>query len=75
LPDAIWQIVLVSLCRACFNKRPGGSTMNLSEIKKSLDKMFSRELRQGHRRNIVFWYDESGAFADHIDELVLDNVH
>jgi uncharacterized protein (TIGR02687 family) len=45
--------------------------MNLNEIKKSLDKMFARELRQGSSRNIVFWYDDSGAFSESIDELDL----
>ena len=48
--------------------------MNLTEVKKSLDKMFARELRQGSVRNIVFWYDGDGAFADEIDSLELDDV-
>lgn len=48
--------------------------MNLTEVKKSLDKMFARELRQGSVRNIVFWYDSDGAFADEIDSLELENV-
>ena len=48
--------------------------MNLTEVKKSLDKMFAHELRQGSVRNIVFWYDGDGVFADAIDGLELDNV-
>ncbi|MDR1203985.1 MAG: BREX-1 system phosphatase PglZ type A [Peptococcaceae bacterium] len=45
--------------------------MNITEIKKSLDRMFAAPLRQGAARNIIFWYDESGAFADKIDGLNL----
>ena len=48
--------------------------MNLTEIKKSLERQFARELMQGSKRNIVFWYDEDGAYADDIDSLVLDGV-
>lgn len=48
--------------------------MNLSEVKKSLERQFARELMQGSKRNIVFWYDEEGVFADSIDTLSLDNV-
>ncbi len=48
--------------------------MNLTEVKKSLDKMFARELRQGSVRNIVFWYDSDGAFADEVDTLALEGV-
>ena len=48
--------------------------MNLSEVKKSLERQFDRELLQGSKRNIVFWYDEEGVFADSIDTLALDNV-
>ena len=48
--------------------------MNLTEVKKSLERQFDRELTQGSERNIVFWYDEDGVFADSIDTLALDNV-
>jgi uncharacterized protein (TIGR02687 family) len=48
--------------------------MNLTEVKKSLERMFARELRQGSRRNIVFWYDEEGAFADEIDSLAINGA-
>ena len=48
--------------------------MNLTEVKKSLERQFDRELMQGSVRNIVFWYDEEGVFAKSIDTLALDNV-
>ena len=48
--------------------------MNLTEVKKTLERQFDRELTQGSKRNIVFWYDEEGVFADSIDTLALDNV-
>jgi uncharacterized protein (TIGR02687 family) len=48
--------------------------MNLTEVKKSLERQFSRELAQGSKRNIVFWYDEEGVFAESIDTLSLENV-
>jgi hypothetical protein len=48
--------------------------MNLTEVKKSLERQFDRELAQGSVRNIVFWYDEEGVFTDSIDTLELDNV-
>ena len=48
--------------------------MNLIEVKKSLESQFARELPQGAKRQIVFWYDDEGVFADAIDTLVLDNV-
>lgn len=35
--------------------------MNLTEAKKSIEKQLSRELRQGSKRNIAFWYGESYA--------------
>lgn len=48
--------------------------MNLTEIKKSLERQFARELAQGSKRNIVFWYDEESVFAEDIDSLSLENV-
>ena len=48
--------------------------MNLTEVKKSLERQFDRQLMQGSKRNIVFWYDEEGVFADSIDTLSLNNV-
>ena len=48
--------------------------MNLTEVKKSLERQFDRELAQGSKCNIVFWYDEEGVFAESIDTLALENV-
>ncbi len=48
--------------------------MNLAEVKKSLDKLFAAQPKQGAVRNIVFWYDEDGAFADEVDGLELANA-
>ncbi|MDF9407775.1 BREX-1 system phosphatase PglZ type A [Pelotomaculum isophthalicicum JI] len=48
--------------------------MNLTEIKKSLERQFAREFSQGSVRNIVFWYDEEGVFAGDIDNLELEGV-
>jgi len=46
----------------------------LDRSKKSLEGQFARDLPQGAKRHIVFWYDDEGVFADAIDTLVLDNV-
>ncbi|MCL1882635.1 MAG: BREX-1 system phosphatase PglZ type A, partial [Defluviitaleaceae bacterium] len=48
--------------------------MNLTEVKKSLDQQFARPLAQGSKRNIIFWYDENGEFADVVDNLDLENA-
>ncbi|MGB8453163.1 MAG: BREX-1 system phosphatase PglZ type A [Anaerocolumna sp.] len=48
--------------------------MNLTEVKKSLERQFVRELSQGAKRSIVFWYDEEGVFAEDIDSLMLTDV-
>jgi len=48
--------------------------MNLTEIKKSLDQLFEKQPSIGAIRNIIFWYDENGAFADDIDNLELANA-
>ena len=48
--------------------------MNLTEVKKSLDQLFAKPISSWHKRNIIFWYDEDGAFADAIDSLELDNA-
>ncbi len=48
--------------------------MNLTEVKKSLAKMFAREYKQGSSRNIVFWYDGEGAFESEIDGLEIEGV-
>jgi uncharacterized protein (TIGR02687 family) len=48
--------------------------MNLTEVEKSLDKLFAAAPRQGAVRNIVFWYDDNGAFADKVDALKFSNA-
>ncbi|GHV47446.1 alkaline phosphatase [Clostridia bacterium] len=48
--------------------------MNLTEVKRSLDKLFGEPPRQGAARNIVFWYDDECVFADEVDALGLDNA-
>ncbi len=48
--------------------------MNLLEVKKILEENFNKEPMEGKRRNIVFWYDDEGEFAEDIDELRLDNA-
>ena len=48
--------------------------MNLTEVTKSLDKLFAATPKQGAARNIVFWYDDEGAFADNVDSLGLANA-
>jgi len=48
--------------------------MNLTEIKKSLDQLFEKPTSIGAKRNIIFWYDEDGAFAEGIDGMELDNA-
>jgi hypothetical protein len=48
--------------------------MNLTEVKKSLDKLFAKQPRQGAVRNIVFWYDKEAAFAEDIGSLALGNA-
>lgn len=48
--------------------------MNLTEVKKSLDKLFAANPKQGAARNIVFWYDDDGAFANEVDTLDLANA-
>jgi hypothetical protein len=48
--------------------------MNLTEVTKSLNKLFAATPKQGAVRNIVFWYDDDGVFADRVDTLGLDNA-
>lgn len=56
------------------NKKEIKNDMNLTEIKKNLDKMFKDEPSQGAKRNIIFWYDEEGGFSEDIDSLELENA-
>jgi len=48
--------------------------MNLTEVKKSIEQLFSCGLSTGSKRNIVFWYDEDGEFTESIDALTLESV-
>lgn len=48
--------------------------MNLDEIKKVLEESFSKELSEGKKRNIVFWYDGEAEFVEEIDDLQLENA-
>ena len=48
--------------------------MNLTEIKKNLDQLFSKQPAPGAERNIIFWYDDTAAFAEDIDSLGLENA-
>lgn len=43
--------------------------MEQSEIKRLLEEYLYRDLSDGKKRNIVFWYDDAGEFKDEIDEL------
>lgn len=48
--------------------------MNLDEIKRVLSSMLNKELSDGKKRNIVFWYDEDGEFEEEINELAFENA-
>lgn len=43
--------------------------LNLKQVADKLNPIFSSDTRQ-----LVFWYDENGEFAEDIDNLVLDNA-
>lgn len=48
--------------------------MELNEIKKVLEDILNKELTDGRKRNIVFWYDDNGEFKEDIDTLNLSNA-
>ena len=48
--------------------------MNLTEIKKSLDQLFAKQPKAGAKRNIIFWYDEGGRFAESVKDMVLETA-
>jgi len=48
--------------------------MNFTEIKKVLQGIYSKDLVDGKKRHIVFWYDEESEFVNDMDELQLENV-
>lgn len=47
--------------------------MNLDEIRKTLNEMFSKPKNE-KSRHIVFWYDEESGFTEDIDDLNLENA-
>jgi uncharacterized protein (TIGR02687 family) len=48
--------------------------MELKQIKTLLDDIFNKELSEGRKRHIVFWYDDDGEFKEDIDALDLENA-
>ena len=48
--------------------------MNLKEVTRVLQDTFNKELTEGKKRHIVFWYDEEGEFIDDIERLNLENI-
>ncbi|ABB14281.1 BREX-1 system phosphatase PglZ type A [Carboxydothermus hydrogenoformans] len=48
--------------------------MELNEVKKKLEEILNKELTDGRKRNIVFWYDDNGEFKEDIDALNLSNA-
>ncbi|HOM02046.1 MAG TPA: BREX-1 system phosphatase PglZ type A [Acetivibrio sp.] len=48
--------------------------MDLKQIKTLLEDTFNKELTDGKKRHIVFWYDDEGEFKEDIDELNLENA-
>lgn len=45
--------------------------MNLTEVQNVLNTLLSSEVRDGQKRNIVFWYDDDGEFKERITEIEL----
>jgi uncharacterized protein (TIGR02687 family) len=48
--------------------------MNLNDIRNVLKETFNKNLSEGRKRHIVFWYDEAKEFLEDIEELALENV-
>jgi len=48
--------------------------MDLKQIKTLLEDTFNKELTEGKKRHIVFWYDDDGEFKEDIDALDLENA-
>jgi uncharacterized protein (TIGR02687 family) len=48
--------------------------MDLNQIKILLEDTFNKELSEGKKRHIVFWYDDDGEFKEDIDALDLGNA-
>lgn len=47
------------------------STVDLGDVKRTLEDTFSKERAAGRKRGIVFWYDGQGEFAEDIASLDL----
>lgn len=48
--------------------------MDLTQVKALLEDTFNKELSEGKKRHIVFWYDDDGEFNEDIDELNIENA-
>lgn len=48
--------------------------MDLKQIKTLLEDTFNKELSEGKKRHIVFWYDDDEEFKEDIDALDLENA-
>ena len=48
--------------------------MDLNQIKTLLEDTFNKELSEGKKRHIVFWYDDDGEFKEDMDALDLGNA-
>jgi uncharacterized protein (TIGR02687 family) len=48
--------------------------MDLKQIKTLLEDTFNKELSEGKKRHIVFWYDDNEEFKEDIDALDLENA-
>lgn len=48
--------------------------MDLNQIKTTLEDTFNKELNEGKKRHIIFWYDDEGEFIEDINELNLSNA-
>ncbi len=48
--------------------------MNLKEIHRVLNDYFQKELKDGKKRHVVFWYDEEGDFTDDMESIDLPGV-
>ena len=48
--------------------------MNLQEIRNFLKELFLKQLDNGKKRHIVFWYDENEDFTDEIDSFYLEGI-
>lgn len=48
--------------------------MNLNEIHRTLNDYFQKDLTNGKRRHVVFWYDEEGDFKEEIESIDLSGV-